>query len=180
MTTIQQSAPLVRLDRIVFSCCGWGGGDAIGSNNDNNLGGNNDNKQMTGVMVMMATRQLRGDDDVNNVRPHLPSTQQPAIGWGWGWGGGNKDDERKSTMDVGRWWARWHWLQQRGGGDVIVSCFVPPPLPSIDPTSLSLPSCPPLLGLVGLQGRGQDDAVDVDPRGNDDNSTTISPPCPPR
>ena len=64
-------------------------------------------------------------------------------------------------------------------GCVIMSCFVPPPLPTADPTSSLLPSCPPLLRLVGLQGWGGNDAVDVDPKGDDNNDTTISPPCPP-
>ncbi len=53
---------LVHLDRIIFGCCGWGGGDAIGSNNDDNnigsgkaMGGENNNQQTMRVRVMMAT-----------------------------------------------------------------------------------------------------------------------------
>ena len=55
------------------------------------MGGENNNQQTRGVRVMMATGQSRGDDEVNDVRPCLPGTQQPAIGRGWG--DGNKDDE---------------------------------------------------------------------------------------
>ena len=57
------------------------------------MGGENNNQQTMGVRVMMATGQSRGDDEVNDVRPCLPGTQQPAIGRGWG--GGNKDDEEE-------------------------------------------------------------------------------------
>ena len=62
MPRIKQSAPLVLLDRLVFGCCGWGGGDAIGSDDiddiggDEALGGENNNQQMTGARVMMAMR----------------------------------------------------------------------------------------------------------------------------
>jgi hypothetical protein len=64
--------------------------------------------------------------------------------------------------------------KRRGGA--IASCFAPRPLPAADPmSSLSL-SCPLLLRQVGLQGRGGDDAVDVNPRGKGSNDTTISPP----
>jgi hypothetical protein len=97
MTTIQQSVPLVCLDRIVFGCCGWGGRNAIGSNGDNNisggeaLGSENNNQQTTEVRAMTATGRSRGDDNVNNLRPCPLNTQQPAIG-SW-WGGGNKDDK---------------------------------------------------------------------------------------
>ena len=89
-TTIQQSASLVHPDRIIFGCCGWGGRDTIGSNDDDNigsgeaLGSENNNQQMTGVRAMMATGQSRCDDDVKDVRPRPPNTQQPAIGMGWG------------------------------------------------------------------------------------------------
>ena len=84
-TTIQQSAPLVRLDRIVLGCCGWGGGNAIGSNDDNDigsgkaLGGKNNNQQTMGVRSMMVMGRSRGNDNVNTVQPHLPNAQQPAI-----------------------------------------------------------------------------------------------------
>jgi hypothetical protein len=36
----------------------------------------------------------RGDDNINNVRPRLPDTQQSAIGKGGG-GGGDKDDKEE-------------------------------------------------------------------------------------
>ncbi len=97
---IQQSAPLDHLDRIIFSCCGWGSGDPIGSNNDDDivggkaLGGENNNQQTMEVRVMMATGRSRGDDDVNDVRPRPPGTQQPAI-VGRGRESGDKDDEEE-------------------------------------------------------------------------------------
>ena len=64
--------------------------------------------------------------------------------------------------------------KRRGGA--IASFFAPPPSPAADPMSLSSLSCPPLLRPVGSQGRGGDDAVDVDPRGKGNKDTTISPP----
>ena len=96
---IQQSAPLVHLDIIVFGCCGWGGRNVIDSSNVDDigggkaLGGENNNQQTTRERVVMATGGLRGDDNASNVRPHPPNTQQPAIGRGWG--GGNKDDKEE-------------------------------------------------------------------------------------
>ena len=99
MTTIQQSAPLVCLDRVVLGCCGLGGRDAIGNNDNNNIGGGtaldseNNNQQTMGVRAMMATRQLRGNEDIDDVRPRPPNTQQPAIGRGWG--GGDKDNKEE-------------------------------------------------------------------------------------
>jgi hypothetical protein len=66
-TTIQQSAPLVCLNRIVFGCCGWGSRDTIRSNDDNDigggeaLGGKNNNQQTMGVIAMTATGQSRGN-----------------------------------------------------------------------------------------------------------------------
>jgi hypothetical protein len=57
------------------------------------LGGKNNSPQTTGVREMMRTRQSRGNDDVNNVLPCLPNTQQPTIGSGYG--GGNKGNEEE-------------------------------------------------------------------------------------
>jgi hypothetical protein len=37
---------------------------------------------------------LRGDENINDVRPHLPNTQHPAIVGGGG-GGGNKDGKEE-------------------------------------------------------------------------------------
>ena len=54
------------------------------------------------------------------------------------------------------------------------------PLLDADSTLSLLPNHPPLLRLVGLQGRGGNDDVDINPRGNNDSNTSISPPCPPQ
>ena len=58
--------------------------DAIGSDNDNPigggeaLGGENNNQQMLGVRVMMATGQLRNNDDVDVSDPvHPTHNNQP-------------------------------------------------------------------------------------------------------
>ena len=56
--------------------------DAINSNIDDAIGGGevsgdeNKNHQTTGVMLMMVTGRLRGNDDVEDVQPSLPNTQQ--------------------------------------------------------------------------------------------------------
>jgi hypothetical protein len=66
-------SPLIHLNGINFGCCGRGGSNASGSNNDNNisggeaLGGENNNQQMRGVRVMIAMGRSRGNDNVNNV-----------------------------------------------------------------------------------------------------------------
>ncbi len=63
--------------------------DAIDSTDNNDLGngealgGKKNNQQTTGVRVMMATGQSKGNYDVSNVQPHPPIMQQPAIGRGW-------------------------------------------------------------------------------------------------
>ncbi len=57
---IQQSVPFVHLDRIILGCCGWGDGDAIGSNVVDDIGvgeasgGENNNQHMMGMRVIMA------------------------------------------------------------------------------------------------------------------------------
>ena len=56
---IQQSAPLVCLDRIVFDCCGWGSGDTIGSNDDDDIGGG---KALGGEKKQSTNNRGEGDD----------------------------------------------------------------------------------------------------------------------
>ena len=64
MPRIKQSAPLVHLDRVIFGCCGWGGGEAIGSNSDDDiscgkaLGSENNNQQAMGVSELTGTAMV--------------------------------------------------------------------------------------------------------------------------
>jgi hypothetical protein len=45
-------------------------------------------------MIISNNNFLRGDDNVDDVRPHPPNTQQLAVGKGGG-GGGNKDNKEE-------------------------------------------------------------------------------------
>jgi hypothetical protein len=45
-------------------------------------------------MIITNNNNLRGNDNINNVRPHLPATQQSTIGKGDGVGG-NIDNEEE-------------------------------------------------------------------------------------
>ena len=69
----------------------------------------------------MATGCSRGDEDINNVRPRAPNTQQLAIGRGWG--GGDEDDEEEEYDGCWRMMGEVALAPVKRRGDAIVLCF---------------------------------------------------------
>jgi hypothetical protein len=104
---------------------GWWG-DVIVSKNyanigsDKALGGENINQQMMGVMAVMATGWLTGNDNANDVQPCLPNTQQPARHGGWR--GGDKDDKEEEYDGCWRMEGKVASALAKRRGGAIVSC----------------------------------------------------------
>ena len=86
------------------------------------MGGENNSQQMTGVRETMVTGRSRVDDDVSNVRPRPPNTQQSARGRVWG---GVDENDKEEEYD-GCWRIAGKVAlapaKRRGGCNCIVLC----------------------------------------------------------